>query len=96
MRRLSLLLVVGATAAAPWSLSHAHTPVQILTAGCADDAKKFSPACHPGEAKSLPASSRTKIRCLISASRLLGRSRGVDHPRRADLPRSGDGKGPRS
>ena len=41
MRRLSLLLVVSAAAAAPWSVSLAQTPTQILTAGCADDAKKF-------------------------------------------------------
>src|SRR5580658_10598822 len=41
MRRLSLVLVVSAAAAAPWSLAHAQTPMQILTAGCADDAKKF-------------------------------------------------------
>ncbi|HTB68549.1 MAG TPA: cysteine rich repeat-containing protein [Steroidobacteraceae bacterium] len=39
MRRLSL--VVGAVAAGPWSAAHAQTPTQILTAGCADDAKKF-------------------------------------------------------
>ena len=41
MKRLSLVLVVSAAAAAPWSLAHAQTPTQILTAGCADDAKKF-------------------------------------------------------
>jgi hypothetical protein len=41
MRRLSLVLVVSAAAAAPWSLAHAQTPTQILTAGCADDAQKF-------------------------------------------------------
>jgi hypothetical protein len=41
MRRLSLVLVVSAAAAAQWSLAHAQTPAQILTAGCADDAKKF-------------------------------------------------------
>jgi hypothetical protein len=41
MRRLSLVLVVSAAAAAPWSLALAQTPTQILTAGCADDAKKF-------------------------------------------------------
>jgi len=41
MKRLSLMLVVSAAAAAPWSLAHAQTAIQILTAGCADDAKKF-------------------------------------------------------
>jgi Cysteine rich repeat len=41
MKRLSLVLVVSAAAAAPWSLAQAQTPTQILTAGCADDAQKF-------------------------------------------------------
>jgi len=38
MRRLSLVLVVSAAAAASWSAAYAQTPTQILTAGCADDA----------------------------------------------------------
>ena len=41
MKRLSLVLVVSAAAAAPWIVALAQTPTQILAAGCADDAKKF-------------------------------------------------------
>jgi hypothetical protein len=41
MKRLSRVLIVSAAAAAPWSLAHAQTAVQILTAGCAQDAQKF-------------------------------------------------------
>jgi hypothetical protein len=48
MRCLSLVLVVSAAAAAPWSLAHAQTATQILTAGCADDAKKFCSGVQTG------------------------------------------------
>jgi hypothetical protein len=48
MNRLSLVLVVSAAAAASWSLAHAQTPTQILTAGCADDAKKFCSGVQSG------------------------------------------------
>jgi hypothetical protein len=48
MRRLSLVLVVSAAAAAPWCAAHAQTPTQILTAGCADDAKKFCSGVQSG------------------------------------------------
>jgi Cysteine rich repeat len=41
MKPLSLALVVSAALVAPWHLAVAQTPIQILTAGCADDAKKF-------------------------------------------------------
>ena len=41
MKILPLVLVVSAAAVAPWNLAHAQTAIQILTAGCADDAKKF-------------------------------------------------------
>jgi hypothetical protein len=41
MKCLSLVLAAGAVVAAPWHLAHAQTAIQILTAGCADDAKKF-------------------------------------------------------
>src|SRR3984957_9463529 len=48
MRCLSLVLVVSAAAAAPGSLAHAQTATQILTAGCADDAKKFCSGVQTG------------------------------------------------
>jgi len=49
MKRFSLVLVISAAAAcAPWSPAHAQTPTQILTAGCADDAKKFCSGVQSG------------------------------------------------
>jgi Cysteine rich repeat len=41
MKPLSLVLVVSVAVATPWSLAPAQTAVQILTAGCAQDAQKF-------------------------------------------------------
>jgi hypothetical protein len=41
MKPMSLLLVVTAAAAVAWSLANAQTPLQILQAGCAEDARKF-------------------------------------------------------
>ena len=41
MKPMSLLLVVTAAAAVAWNLANAQTPLQILQAGCAEDARKF-------------------------------------------------------
>jgi hypothetical protein len=41
MRRLAGALVIGTAAAAPFGLAHAQSAIQIITAGCADDARKF-------------------------------------------------------
>ncbi len=41
MRRLTLVLAVSAAAGAPFGLAHAQSATQILTAGCADDARRF-------------------------------------------------------
>ena len=48
MKPLSLLLMVTAAAAVAWSLANAQTPMQILQAGCADDAQKFCSNVQPG------------------------------------------------
>jgi hypothetical protein len=49
MKRFSLVLIISAAAACtPWSPAHAQTPTQILTAGCADDAKKFCSGVQSG------------------------------------------------
>src|SRR5579863_2282446 len=41
MRRLTIVLVFTAAAAAQLGLAQAQSATQILTAGCADDARKF-------------------------------------------------------
>jgi Cysteine rich repeat len=41
MRRLTMILAVSAAAGAQFGLAHAQSATQILTAGCADDARKF-------------------------------------------------------
>jgi hypothetical protein len=41
MRRLAGALAVSAAAAAQFGQAHAQSAIQILTAGCADDARKF-------------------------------------------------------
>src|SRR5580692_4394914 len=48
MKHLSLQSVVTAAAAVAWSLANAQTPMQILQAGCADDAQKFCSNVQPG------------------------------------------------
>jgi Cysteine rich repeat len=48
MRRLAGVLVVSAAATAQLDLAQAQSATQILTAGCADDARKFCSDVPPG------------------------------------------------
>jgi hypothetical protein len=48
MRCLTLVLVVGASVAGLSGLAHAQSAVDILTAGCADDAQKLCAGVRPG------------------------------------------------
>jgi Cysteine rich repeat len=48
MRRLAGALVVSAAATAQLNLAHAQSAAQILSAGCADDARKFCSDVQPG------------------------------------------------
>jgi hypothetical protein len=76
MRRLSLVVVVSAAAAALWSLSHAQTPAQILTAGCADDAKKFCSGVPSGGGQIIACLKQNKDslsdKCKQAAARVSG------------------------
>ncbi len=46
--RVAGVLLFGMAASAQWGVAHAQTAVQILTAGCADDAHKFCSEVAPG------------------------------------------------
>jgi hypothetical protein len=80
MRRLSLVLVVSAAAAAPWSLAHAQTPMQILTAGCADDAKKFCSGVPSGGGRIIACLKQNKDslsdKCKQAAAKVQGMAPG--------------------
>ena len=90
MRRLSLLLVVGAAAVAPWSLSHAQTPAQILTAGCADDAKKFCAGVPSGGGQIIACLKQNKSslsdKCKQAAAQVSGATSGGTQPAAAAAP----------
>ena len=90
MRRLSLLLVVGAAATAPWSLSHAQTPTQILTAGCADDAKKFCSGVPSGGGRIIACLKQNKDslsdKCKQAAAQASGTTSAVAPPAAPPTP----------
>ena len=76
MKRWSLMLVVGAAAAAPLNLVHAQTAVQILTAGCADDARKFCSDVQSGGGRIIACLKQHKEEMSIGCGKALQAMKG--------------------
>ena len=81
MRRLTRILVVGVTAAAQLGVSHAQSAVDILTAGCAEDAQKLCAGVPSGGGRIIACLKQHKdslsAKCLQAAKQVSNQAAGA-------------------
>jgi hypothetical protein len=90
MRRLTLVLIVGAVGTASSGLAHAQSAVDILTAGCADDAQKLCASVQPGGGRIIACLKQHKdslsTKCKAAAGQLSSKTAGASPDATAALP----------